>query len=115
MPLQHDQQLPHGPIMRNRIRHRHNGLEPKYPLLITRHHRPLIRSYSTRVLHIIESFTIRLPDIDLYALDRTALRVLDSAEDKAGFAVGVMGNDGAVGGCFGFVRVEGSEDGAFGG
>lgn len=113
MPLQQLQQLAHGPIMRDRIRHRHYCLEPKQPLLITLHDSPLIWPFSSGVLHIVEAFAVRLPDVDLDALDWLAVCVFDGTEDEAGLAVGIVGDCGAVGLGEGFMGVEGAENGAF--
>lgn len=78
------------------------------------HHRPLIRPFSSSILHIVEPFAVCLPNVDLDAFDGGALGVFDGAEDEAGFAVGVVGDLGAVWGAFSFVGVEGAEDRAFG-
>ena len=114
MPSQLHQQLPHRPIVRNRIRHRHNRFEPEHPGIIAVHHGSLIRSFSTRVLHIIESFAVRFPDIDLDSADRLASSVFEGAEDETGLAVRVVGDHRAVGEGLGLVGMEGAEDGAFG-
>jgi len=99
--------------MWNRIRHWHNRLEPEHALLVAVHHRSLIRTLATWVLHIVEAFAVRLPDIDLHALYGFAGGVLDVAEDEAGLAIGVVGYYGAVGRYLGFVGVEGAENCAF--
>ena len=113
MSAQPPQHLAHRPIIRDTIRHRHNRLEPKHTLLITMHHSPLIRPLSTRILHIIEALAVRFPNIDLDVFDWFAVCVFDVAEDEAGFAVGVVGDDAAVWCDLGFVGVEGAEDCAF--
>lgn len=114
MPPQLHQQLPHRPITRNRIRNRSNSFEPKHSIFIAMHHSSLIRTFSARILHIIETFTISFPDIDFYAFYGLSVRVFYCAKDETGFAVGVVGDLRTVGCCFGFVGVEGSEDCAFG-
>lgn len=114
MPLQLYEQLAHGSIVRNRIRHRHDRLEPEQPLLVTVHHRPLIWPFSSGILYIVETFAVCLPDIDLDTFDGLALGIFDGAEDEAGFAVGVVCYLGTVWRDFCFVGVEGSEDCAFG-
>lgn len=100
--------------MWNGVRHRHNRLEPKQPFLITLHHCPLVWSFSSSILHVVEAFAVCLPNVNFYALDGFALGVLDGAEDEAGFAVGIVGYLGTVWGGFCFVGVEWSEDCAFG-
>ena len=114
MPLQPLQQLAHRPIVWNRVWHRHNRLKPEHALFIARHHRPLIRPFPTRILHIVEAFAVRFPDIDLDAFDRLAGGVFDVADHKTGLAVRIVRNEGAVALNFGFVGVEGTEDCAFG-
>ena len=114
MPPQQLQQRAHRPIMRDRIRHWNNGLEPEVPVLITTHDRSTVRPVSIRVLHVVEALRVRLPDVDRGVGDRAAGRVFDGAEDEAGFAFRVVRDGAAVRGRLSFVRVEGAEDGAFG-
>lgn len=78
------------------------------------HHSPLIWTFSSRVLHIVETLAVRLPDVDLDAFDGLAGGVFDVAENEAGFAVRVVGDLGAVGCGLRFVRVERAQDGALG-
>lgn len=114
MPLQQLQQLAHGSIMRDRVGNGDDRLEPKVALLIALHHRPLIWPFSSRILHVVEPFAVRLPNVDLDALDRPSICIFDCAQDKAGFAVGIVGDCGAVGFGLRFVGVEGPKDCAFG-
>jgi len=65
MTVQHLEQLSHRPVMRDGIRYRDNGLEPKVPLFIARQYRSTIRACPIRVLHVVETLRICLPDIDL--------------------------------------------------
>ena len=92
MSLQQLQQLPNRPIVRNRIRNRDNSLEPKYTIRITPHHTSAIRTLPVRVLDIIMSRAIRLPDIDLNALNRIPLLILDCADNETGLAFFVVGH-----------------------
>ena len=113
MPLQQLQQFTHRPIVRDRVWHGHNGLEPKYALLITTHHRSLIWTFTARVLYVVEAFAVCFPYVDFDILNGLAVRVFDVAEDEAGFSVRVVCDFGAIGRGLGFVGVEGAEDGAF--
>lgn len=112
--LQQLQQLPDRPIVRNRIRDRHNRLEPERALDIALHDRAAVRPGPLRILHVVEALAVRLPDVDLDALDRLARGVLDGAEDQAGLAGGVVADGSAVALVLGFVCVEGAEYRAFG-
>jgi len=77
------------------------------------HDSSLIRSFSARILHVVEAFAVRLPNIDLDTLYRLAGHVLDVAEDKARLAIRVVRYLGTVGLYLSFVGVEGPEDCAF--
>ena len=113
MSLQLHQQLANRAVVWNWVRHRHDSLEPEHTILIAVHHCSLIRTLAARVLHIVEAFAVRFPYVNLCALHRLASGVLDVAQDQTGFAVGVMGYDGAVGFYLSFVGMERSEDCAF--
>ena len=89
-------------------------MEPKYTLIITLHHRPAIRSISIRILHIIETFGVGFPYVNLYTVDGFAGCVFDCAEDETGFSLGIVGDATAIGGGLSFLGVEGTEDSAFG-
>ena len=108
------EQLPHRPIMRNRIRYWDNRFEPEDSLLIARHNTPAVWPLPIRVLDIIFTSRIRLPDIDLCALDRLAVDVFDGAEHEKRFSCIVFGHQVAVGHVFRLVGVEGTQDGSFG-
>lgn len=114
MPPQPPQQLAHGSIIRNRIRHGNNRLEPKRAILTTQHHRPTIRLIpAVLVLHIIFALGVRFPDVDFNAGDGGAGCGFHGAEDEQGGAVGVGGYAVSRGEVRGVVGVEGAEDGAF--
>lgn len=100
--------------MRNRIRHRHNSLEPKDTLFITLHYRSPIRLRSLRILHVVEALGVSLPDIDFHAADSFAACVFDGAEHETGFSVWVMRDCASVGLVLGVGGVERAKDCAFG-
>ena len=114
MSLQHLQQLPHRPIMRDGITDGFQALEPEAPLLVALHDAPLARLVAVVVLHVVVARAVRLPDVDLDAGDGPAERVLDGADGQHGLAGWVRGHAAAVGEEGGIVRVEGAEDGALG-
>ncbi len=90
MSPQELQQLPYWPVVRNRVRHRDNSLEPKHSMLVALHHAPPIWAVTDRMLHIIVACGIRFPDIDLHAWDRVSGNILDRAEDQAWLAALVL-------------------------
>lgn len=90
MPLQQLEQLANRPIMRDRIRHWNDGLEPKDTLLVALHHTASVWSIAILVLYIVLSIAIGLPDIDLDSFDRFALCILDIAEHKTWLALWIM-------------------------
>lgn len=102
------EQLPHRSIMRDRIRHGHNGLEPKHTLAVALHDRTTVWTGPFCVLHVVEALAVRLPDVDLDALDCLARRVFYCAEDQTGFPVRVVGDCAAVLLVFRLVGVEGA-------
>jgi hypothetical protein len=114
MPLQHFQQLPNWPIIRNRIRHWHDCFEPEHSFLIAMHHSSLIRLLAAFVLHIVLSITVRFPDVDFHSFYWLSFCVFDGADDETWLALGVVCDLGAVGFGDGVVGVEWSEDSAFG-
>lgn len=114
VPLKLLQQLTDRSVVRNGIWHWHNRLEPEHAILITVHDRTSIWTTSVCVLDIVEAMGVRLPDIDLYTLDGLAGRILDGAKNQAWLAVGVVRDEAAVLLMHGFMRVEGSQHGAFG-
>jgi hypothetical protein len=113
MPLQQSQQLAHRPIMRNRIWHRHDGLEPESSLLVSSHHTSPIHALSLVLLHIIMTCAVRLPDIDLNVRDGVPSDILDAAEDQAWLAGWVAGHQFPVSYRRCFVGVEGAENRSF--
>jgi len=113
MPLERLEQFPHRPIVRNRIRYRHDSLEPEFTLLIATQYCSSFRRRPVGVLHVIKTLAVSLPDIDFGVRDRRASRVAHAAENQTRLALRIVRDRAAV--CFGFgvVRVERSEDGAF--
>lgn len=90
MPLQELQEFPYRPIMRDRIRHRHNRLKPEYAVMVALHNGTSIWSIAIGMLHIIEALRVRFPNVDSHIRNGLAGGIFDSAEDKAWFALGVM-------------------------
>ena len=116
MPPKPFQQLPHRPIVRDRIRHRHNRLEPKQALLIAQHNCPAVRLVApVLVLHVILSVAVCFPDVNLDAGQGRARGGFHGAQDEQRRAGGV-GRDVGSGRQRGrVVSVKRAEDGAFSG
>jgi len=110
MPLQLNQQLPHRPVMGDRIRDWHNGLEPKDAVPIATHHTTSIWPIMIWLLDVVMSRGISLPDINLAALNRLAVYILQRAKDKQWLPSFVMRNLRAVGEVFGFVSMKWTKD-----
>jgi hypothetical protein len=89
-------QFPHWSIIRYRIRHRHDALEPEHSFSITSYDRPSISLLSIPILHVIFAMTIGFPNIDLDVRDRVAGCCLNGAKNDEGLAVGVAGDGGTV-------------------
>lgn len=106
MSLQQLQQLSHRPIMRNRVWHRNNSIEPKYTVFITLHHTSAIWSLPICVLHVVMSCAICLPDIDLHTLNRISVHVLHGADYQTGLAFRIMRHVIAICHIFCFMSVE---------
>ena len=114
MPAQGLQQRPDRPVVRDRICHGHDGLEPEDALGVAGHDAAAVGPGVVGVLHVVVARGVGLPDVDLAAGDGVAGRVFEGAEHEARLAGGVGGDGGAIGQVLGFVRVEGPQDGAFG-
>jgi hypothetical protein len=112
--MQFFQQGTHRPIMRNRVGHRYNRLEPEISLCIAVHNASSIRALVVGMLHIIVACRISFPDVDFAAFDGLAGRVLECAQHETRLASCVGGDGGTGREILGFVRMEGAEDGAFG-
>ena len=67
------------------------------------------------MLNIVMASTIRLPDINLHALNWDPIDILYCAEYEAGLSFGIVGHQLAIRDCLRFVGMEWPEDGAFGG
>ena len=114
MPLQHFQQLADRTIIRDRVRHWHDRLEPKDSFIITMHHSSLVRLLATFVLHIVLSIAVRFPNVDLHSFYWLPFCVLHGANHETRLTFGVVCDLGTIGFGYGIVCVEGPEDGAFG-
>lgn len=113
MPAQPAQQLPHRPVIRNRIRHGHDGVEPEHALCIAVYDGATVGlAAPVVVLHVVLAVAVSLPDIHLNAGHGVAGGGLDGAQDEQRVAVGVGGDGEAVGVGGGVVGVEGAEDSA---
>jgi hypothetical protein len=108
MPMHFFQQCTYRPIMRNRIGHRHNRLEPEISLRIAVHNTSSVWPLVVGMLHVIVARRISFPDVDLAAFDGLAGRVLERAEHEAGLASRVGGDGRARWEVLGFVRMEGA-------
>lgn len=100
--------------MRDRIRHGLDGLEPEDAVLVAAHDAAAIRAITLRILHVVVAGRVGLPDIDLAVGNRTALSVLERADDEERLALGIMRHGRAGGHLLGLVGVEGAQDGAVG-
>lgn len=74
--------------MRNRIRHRPHGLEPKLPILVAPQNAPAIRSLLVpiRVLRVVMPGVVGFPDVDGGIGDWVAGGVAEGAADETGLA-----------------------------
>jgi hypothetical protein len=108
------QKLTHGTVVRNGIRHWHNGLEPKHAVRVALHDHSAVRTISFCVLHVIEAFAVRLPNVNLDVVDGLAVGIFDGAENETRLAVGVMADAAAITLQLGFVGVKRAEHCAFG-
>lgn len=109
MPSQLRQQFTYRPVVRNRIRHGHDSMEPEHALLIAVYDRATICfASSIVVLYVVLAMAVRLPNVDLDAFNGRARRGFDRAEHQQRVAVGVGGDGEAVGVGGSVVRVEGA-------
>jgi hypothetical protein len=108
------EQLPHRPVIRDRIRHRQDRFEPEVPSLITGQDSSAIRTSPVSMLDVVEAFRVRLPDVDACVGDWIPFYIFERAKDQQGLAVCVLRDQAAVRGVLCFVRVKRSEDRAFG-
>lgn len=89
MPLEVVQQLPHRPVVGDRIRNRHDRIEPKVPIIVAGYDGPPVWAITTSVLHVVEALGVRLPDIHFGALQGISGLVTYGTENEAGLAIGV--------------------------
>ena len=115
MAMQQRQELAHGPVVGNGIRHRPDGLVPKVAVPVAPHHASPIRALAVRILHVVMSTRVRLPNVDLDVRDRRAVDALDTADAQQLLALRIGRHDAAVVDGVDLVRVDGAEDRAFGG
>jgi hypothetical protein len=76
--------------MWNGIFNRLDGFEPKHAVFVAVHHTSPIRTIAVGMLNIIVARRVRLPDINLDALDRLPDRIFDSTDAKKWFTVFVV-------------------------
>lgn len=116
VPAQLSQQPAHGPVVRNRVRHRHNGVEPEDAFIVAVDDCAAVGlAAAVLVLHVVLAVAVSLPDVHLDACNGRARRRLDRAQHQQRLAVRV-GRDGEAVLVRGrVVRVEGAQDGALGG
>ena len=112
--MQSFQQSPHRPVMWNRVRHRHNRLEPEYAVGVATHDAPSVGPIVVSMLHVVVAGRVGFPDVDFAAFYGLAGRVLEGAEHETWLASCVGGDGGAVWKILGFVSVKRAKDGAFG-
>lgn len=108
------QQLADGPVVGDGVGHGLDALEPDAAVLVGDHDAALRRPFAGRVLHVIMTFAVRLPDVDLDAGHGLACLVHDAAQRQHGLAVGVARHGRAVAQRGGVVRVERPQHGALG-
>lgn len=108
VPAEAVEQLADGPVVRDGVADGLDGLEPEDAVGVALHDAALAGALvvAVIVLHVVVSAGVRLPDVDLDALDRAALRVLDGAHAQHRLALGVLGHGAAVGHGRRVVRVE---------
>jgi hypothetical protein len=98
MPSQLLEQLSHGPVVRNRIRHGHDALEPKHAALVARHNgAPIGVGAAIGILHVVFAVGVCFPDVDLGARHGVAGRSFQRADDEQRRARGVCGDAGPRG------------------
>lgn len=114
MPPQLHQKLTDGSVVGDGVGDGDDGVEPKRALGVTGHDAAAVGAVPVGVLDVVVARGIRLPDVDLDALDGLAVDVLDGAQDQQGLAVLVVRHQLAVAHVFGLVGVEGTQDGPFG-
>lgn len=107
------QKLTNRPVVRDRIRNRYNGLEPKCACRIAFHNTPTIRAVSFVVLNIVMTCRVRLPYINSDSFDWVSLHVFHSTNNYAWLAFGVGRQSFAIGYCFCVVGVERTQHRAF--
>ena len=90
MSTQSLQQLSHRPVVGNRVWHRDNGFEPEQTLAVALEDAPAVGPIAIGVLDIVFPTRIRLPDVNLHALDRLALDVLHRAEHQQRLCVFIV-------------------------
>jgi len=69
-------------IIRNAIGHRHDGLEPENTFLIAVQYTSTVGTLCivARILNVIHTLAVCLPDVNFHVRDRLAVRCFDSAD-----------------------------------
>ena len=114
VPVDLLEHLSDGTIVRDGVRHRPDGLEPKVTVLIRPHDATAVGVRAVRVLGIVVSGLVGLPHVNRRANDRLAGGVLERAAHEAHLALSIGADAVAGGELVGIVRVEGAENGALG-
>lgn len=100
--------------MRNRIGDRSDSFEPKVSFLIAVHDCSTIRTLSIRVLYVVKTRAISLPDVNLDIRNRLSYGVFDSTNDQAGLAISILGDSITDGHSLGFVCMKWAKYSALG-
>jgi hypothetical protein len=110
VPVQLFQELADWSIVWDGVANRQDTLEPKTPFSIALHDASLSRLVAIRVLDVIMPAAIRLPYIDLDALNGFSIRVFHGTDAQERLALGVRGHVCAMVQRGRVVRVEWSQD-----
>ena len=96
--------------MGDRVRNRHDRLEPKVPIVIAGQDGPPVWTITARILHVVEALRVCLPDIHLRALQGVPGFVANITKDKAGLTIRVARDRATIVNLMGIVGMKRSED-----
>ena len=74
--VQHLEQFPHRPVVRDGIAHRHDALEPEFAVRVAREHGAAVGIRAGLALHVVVARAVGFPHVDLAPLDGLAAGVL---------------------------------------